>query len=234
MKPFACQRCGASLVPPEDLALVSMGCGYCGQEQPIPNLQERVALFELKRADEQQARMAAERRQSHVEARLAEKRETKSIVKWVVLAVLFGVGMSVLGVVIDATTPKSTPGAAPVKKPTDDASTGLSRVKKMVKQRKKKGCSVVNEADVANDDLTASGMKIPSGACVTVIVSTGVDGNDLTLQFRDDKSAPYGDSSHGTEVVDRLCSHHTAEYGYTVTTSLHMPFAYAEMECPKD
>jgi hypothetical protein len=37
----ACARCGAQIVVPPEMHVLSMRCSYCGLEQPVPNAIER-------------------------------------------------------------------------------------------------------------------------------------------------------------------------------------------------
>jgi hypothetical protein len=53
----ACARCGAAIVVPPELHILTMRCQYCGAEQPVPNAIERQRALQQQ---QHQAQMQAQ------------------------------------------------------------------------------------------------------------------------------------------------------------------------------
>jgi hypothetical protein len=233
MDAIACRACGAALTLPTHDTL-SMRCPYCGDASPIPP-QYLAVLVERER----EKRAAAER----AEVRADGRRSLRNKIL-LYLALPFA-GMAAIGVFIfvmvevygkDAVIVNGQPlgdddrPAAPP--PTDPHSTGKDVVDKLVADKVKEGCTLVDDDRTHADSQLVNEWKLPAGACVYIVAATGMAGNQLTLQLQDVNQNAIGSPITGAQVSLPFCPTKTGSYGYKIDTGPNQPFTWADLQCP--
>lgn len=230
-----CQRCGASLEVPLDLAATTVRCSYCGHTTSLP------ADVMNARRQERMARMAA----TTPEVTPPPPPPSNVWMVWVASAV----GMTIaFGVVVPiltrttttdppttTTTTTTTPAPVAIPKPiaSDAKSTGQTRTTELMKQLYDKGCkNVVMPPERAQGD-TKLDTKLVAGTCVRVLVVTGSAENKLTLAMKN----PFGEElktpAASSEVDFMYCPKQSGPHPTHITATTEDFYTVAAVECPK-
>jgi hypothetical protein len=235
---IACQRCGASLEIPLDLAATTVRCNYCGDQTQLPN-----DVLSARR-QERMSRMAA--------TAPAVTPKPSSGFPWIVIAVCAVVFIGVVGSIIAAvvtsvavTEPITVSGPVIVTPPTpmpiptpkpiasDAKSTGATRTTERMKQLYDKGCkNVIMPPEQAQGDTKLNAKFVADGTCVRMLAITGSAENKLTLTMK----TPFGEDvktpTASNEVDFSFCPKQSGPYPTNVTTTNADFYTVAAVECP--
>ncbi len=231
---IGCQRCGAGLEVPLDLAATMLRCNYCGHTTPLP------ADVMNARRQERMSRMAATTPQ------VSPQPASSNI--WIffvaVPAVLTIAAIVVIPLILASTTTTTTTTTtapaptAPVvtAKPiaSDAKSTGQTRTTELMKQLYDKGCkNVIMPPERAQGDTKLDTKFVANNTCVRVLAVTGVAENKLTLSMKN----PFGEElktpTASGEVDFTYCPKQSGPHPTHITATTEDFYTVAAVECPK-
>jgi hypothetical protein len=230
-----CQRCGAGLEVPLDLAATTVRCNYCGHTTPIP------AEMMNARRQERMARMAATTPQVN-----PPPPSSNLWMVWVALPVGLAIAIGVLVPILAATGSATTtttmttftpPKPAPTPNPnaSDAKSHGQTRTTELMKQLYDKGCkNVIMPPERARGDTKLDTKLVANNAtCVRVLVVTGSADNKLTLTMK----TPFGEELKtppaSGEVDFTYCPKQSGPHPTHITATTEEFYMVAAVECPK-
>jgi len=244
MQPLNCQRCGAALTVPVELAELVVRCQFCGDQTPLP--QGLLAL----RAQERNLQV---QQQAQAQARASAEQATKSVARsmWLFVGLILGVplllavGIFVFIFLMARTVQESAAGAPPaVVVPTvvepppaprasDSKSTGEDRTTAVMKQLYDKGCKTVIMAPAQSaGETTLTASFVVNGTCVRVLAVTGVADNKLTLTMK----TPFGEAiktpDAANEVDFTYCPKTAGPHPMSIAPSTDDFYTVAAVECP--
>lgn len=248
MQPLNCQRCGAALTVPVDLAAIVVRCQFCGEQTPLP--QGLVSLRAQERHNELQ-------RQAQAEARASAEQTTRGAARnmWLFVGLVLGLPLVLtLGIVAfvflmtktvreSATAATSTAMATPATptpvepspppRASDSKSTGEDRTTVLMKQLYGKGCRTVIMAPIqSSGEKTLKASFVVNGTCVRVLAITGVADNKLTLTMK----TPFGETiatpEAGNEVDFTYCPKTAGPHPMSIEPSTDDFYTLAAVECP--
>jgi hypothetical protein len=249
MQPLICQRCGATLTIPSDLAAVTAHCPFCGDQTPLPDSmlaarhQERQLLVEAQIAATTQQQAAA-----------MQDQRTRSISR----LVLWIVGLSVVGPIIltaiiegfvyfamkspavqvpmaakaDLESVPALPRPPPPP-PDDPKSTGEERMTALMKAADAAGCKTVILPPTRDQgDQTLDTKFVVNGTCVRALVTTGMPDNKLTLTMK----TPFGETiktpEASTEIDFIYCPKKAGPHPTSISPTTDGYYTVAALECP--
>jgi hypothetical protein len=187
-----CRECHAVIHAPAALDALTMKCGYCGLEQPVPDATERQRLViererEARLRHEAEARDRLERdklereREKDQHERREKKRERRS--RW--LLAPFTLIPLLVGPAIIAVTVFDAPARLGC------GATGGERIEQLVTQLAKQGCSVLRPIDSDYVDGTLSKLvEVKDEQCIRVIVAPGSGHRTLSVSLFASWSVP--------------------------------------------
>lgn len=247
MHPLNCQRCGAALTVPVDLAAVVVRCQFCGEQTPLP--QGLVSL----RAQERQSEL---QRQAQAAARVSAEQTSRSVARnmWLFVGLVLGLPLVLtLGIfafvflmtktVQESATAVASPAMAtptptipeplPAPRASDAKSTGEDRTTVLMKELYGKGCKTVIMAPIqSSGEKTLKASFVVNGTCVRVLAVTGVADNELTLTMK----TPFGETiatpEAGNEVDFTYCPKTAGPHPMSIEPSTDDFYTVAAVECP--
>lgn len=222
MIPLPCQRCGAALPLPEDLAALSVTCPYCGTTSLLPEaaLRARRTELEARRADAERAR-AAQEHAAHVASTQRGVRLTVALsFAGALVAVLAGVGFTIWQL-------RRGPSAG---SPRERAPSGEAELAARVKELDGLGCKHVVITPTTHEHPVTLTLDMPQGNCAKVLARTGAK-EPLALVLK----TPLGASSSppaATALELDVCADKEGKHTVEVTPGAGDPFSAAVVECP--
>jgi len=244
MQPLDCQRCGAALTVPADLAEAVVRCQFCGEQTPLPQ-----ALLAL-RAQERQLQL---QQQAQAQARASAEQTTKSVARsiWLFVGLIVGVPLlltvgilvfvffitrtvreSVAGVPVSVPTP-TVAAPPPPPRASNSKSTGEDRTTAVMKQLYDKGCKTVIMAPAQSaGETTLTASFVVNGTCVRVLAITGVADNKLTLTMK----TPFGETIQTPDAANEVdftyCPKTPGPHPMSIVPSTDDFYTVAAVECP--
>jgi hypothetical protein len=167
-----CRECHAAIHAPAALDALTMRCGYCGLEQPVPDRAERQRLLA------EQQRIALERdrlerdRENDREQKREKTRERRT--RW--LLAPFTLIPLLVGPAIIAVTVFDAPARLGC------GATGGDRLEQIQTQLLKQGCTVLRpiESEYASEPVSKL-VDVEDGTCIRVIAAGGSGHAELAL-----------------------------------------------------
>lgn len=240
MYPFSCQRCGAALSVPDDLAAVTARCQFCGDQTPLP------AQLLSARAQERAARAQAVMQQNVVAVQ-SQTQKTVGRTIAIVVAASLAVPVVIVAITFFAIS-RATSSIPPVeinvptpavaetaeKPPPDDPkSTGEERMTAMMKAADAAGCkTVIMPPDRAQGDRTLDTKFVVNGTCVRVMVATGMPDNKVTLGMKTPFGEPIKTPDPATEIDFIYCPKKDGPHPTSLSPATSGYYTVAALECP--
>jgi hypothetical protein len=221
VQPILCQRCGAAIGLPDDLAAVSATCSYCGYTSMLP--QELVRARHA-RAAELRAQHEAAERARHLQERgareaRAEQRAWIGVALPIAGTVLIGIAIAGFSV-WQAMKPKKPPGPA-----------GEPEIATRMKELDALGCKHVVLQPKTQTQATGMTLTMPKGNCVKVLARSGSKDNPLTLVLKTPLGASVAPPA-GTSLEVDHCAEQEGAHTVNVEPKTDDPFTTAAIECP--
>jgi hypothetical protein len=228
--PFNCPKCGAPAVLPYDLSVVSLRCQFCNETFTIPN----------------SIRDAQERSLRWLRNTAASSTNIGAVV----------IGLTIVGIMITAVgaymasrnmtpvavlprqvSPQPEPEPSPtitvpVTVPVASPPDGEARVKALMSEYERAGCTVLLPATriVGGRDIDAK--LVANGPCVRLLAASG-RGDQLELTMKTPKGRPVTTPAAATELDFLYCAKQAGLHPANIRSNAENPFTVASIECPR-
>jgi hypothetical protein len=230
-----CVRCGNGLELPADLHAVHIDCGYCGQDNMLPDhvIAARARQHHHYAEDHARAQWHADeqaRQQAAEAARqrsLVEERKTWNVIGYVLAAMVM---LAVGGLMLGYCATRKTSSRANTETPEYLNGTELVE-KRLRKLQEEKQCDRVIRQPGRYQESATFNLNLTGGRdCLHILAEAGTSGS-LTLRYEGTAPLPSRLPDDARSIDYRLCASETAEYKFSISS--WAPFAAAVVECPR-
>ncbi len=226
-----CGECNAAIPLPVDLEALKMRCGYCGHEQPVPDLEARRKLL---LEHQREARLAEQQRLAHereVAAQAAaqrerheDRKEAKKSRNWGRITSLFAM---LLAPVIISVVVFDLPARLGF------GDSGSGRLDLVVQQLTSTGCKVVEPvtSEYTSANVTA---LFDANACIRVLAAGGSGHSTLGLKLyvADGKEVMAVDSMPDPQLSFCTPTPTKLRYSIIVGPASKGRLSHAVLDCP--